>query len=279
MKKTSPAGAGVSLSSDLPLLPVTNDVLPVASIESEITKNITRSALHSSTPSNRILAALPEAEYERLLPHLQPVRLHTGQELYSVNTPSHGLLFLNEGVVTTELASADGSEVEIVPIGYEGVVGRAGCVLGDTPTFRHAVVNVAGQGLWLPLEALQAEFRRGSTLSRLLVDYLHVLLVEAGRIALCKRRHELTARLSQWLLLLRERAQSNEIAFTQECIADLLGARPSEVTVASGLLWKSGLIRFNNNRVAILDPQRLQQNACECSAIIHQEHEHLFCHD
>lgn len=226
--------------------------------------------------ANRLLSALPETDYQRLLPHLQPVLLHDGQVLFNRNTPGHGVYFPTSGVVCAVLSSGDEMEVEVVPIGHEGMVGRAACVLGDTPTFRRAVVEVGGSAWWLPIDVLRAEVERRAALCDLLHDYLEVLLIEAGLMALCKSRHALPARLSHWLLLLREQVQADELPFSQELIADLMAARPAEVTLAAGLLWKKALIRFNHNHLTVLDHTGLQAQACPCAALIHEERDRLF---
>jgi len=258
-------------------MPAVDATLPVAAIEhEEIRRTVTHLASDSySTPANLLLSALPQADYKRLLPHLQPTLLHAGQVLHTCNTPSCGVHFIDDGVVSAVLSSGDGHEMETITIGREGMVGRAASILGDTPTFRHATVHVGGRAWWLPVEALKREFERRGALHDLLVGYTDALLTEAGQIAMCKRWHKIEARLSHWLLLLRERAQTDELPFTQDFIAELIEARPAEVTVASGLLWKEGLIRFNNNRVTILNPQGLQAKACECAAVIQQEYEQL----
>ena len=252
--------------------------LPLAIVPHDETSRDTMQAAPESccAPANRLLAALPEADYQRLAPHLQPAFLHAGQVLFSSNAPGHGILFPSDGMVSVVLSSADGSEVETIPIGREGMVGRVAFILGDTPTFRQAMVQASGCGWRLPLEAVKKECEQGGSLCALLRDYLENLLITAGLIAVCKRRHQLEARLSHWLLFLSERMQLDDLPFGQEMIADLIAARASEVTVASGLLWREKLIRFNHNSVTLLDRQRLQRKACECSAILQSEQAQLF---
>src|SRR5438128_677895 len=72
---------------------------------------------------NRILTLLPRAEYERLVPRLEPVTLEYEQVLCEEGEPIRDIYFPNSGVVSW-LARVDHKKtVEVATIGNEGVVG------------------------------------------------------------------------------------------------------------------------------------------------------------
>jgi hypothetical protein len=75
-------------------------------------------------PQNRLLASLPNADFERLRPHLEPVRLEYKRSLYEVNKPIEFVYFLDTGVSSLVNTMANGDASEVGTIGNEGVVGR-----------------------------------------------------------------------------------------------------------------------------------------------------------
>src|SRR5579875_484521 len=72
---------------------------------------------------NRLLAALPAEDFERLRPHLEVVRLLTRQTVYKSREPITHLYFPQMCMVSL-VALADGSAtVEVATVGNDGVVG------------------------------------------------------------------------------------------------------------------------------------------------------------
>src|SRR5919205_2468685 len=81
-------------------------------------------ALSPDGPStNRLLAALPRAEYLRLLPYLEPVSLPYRQSLYTAHTSIPYVWFIERGVVSVVRGTQEGALIEIAMIGNEGIVG------------------------------------------------------------------------------------------------------------------------------------------------------------
>jgi CRP-like cAMP-binding protein len=70
---------------------------------------------------NRILAALPRQEQERLLPHLKQVRLQTGQRLSG--EPIHYAYFPESALIALLSVTEDGATVEVGLVGNEGMLG------------------------------------------------------------------------------------------------------------------------------------------------------------
>jgi len=84
---------------------------------------------------NRVLAALPKAEIDRLAPHLAPVTLKLRAQL--LDGRGDYAYFLEGGLASVVLPMQDGSTVEVGVIGIDGVVGLpvllgAGRMPGET---------------------------------------------------------------------------------------------------------------------------------------------------
>jgi CRP-like cAMP-binding protein len=226
------------------------------------------------SPGNRLLAALPPAEYERLRPHLQPMLFTHGQLLQRAGAPIDRVYFVEKGMCSLVMISEDGVQVEVGVVGNEGMVGAA-VVLGDNPPLTESVVQIPGKGCWMPARVLEAEFSHTDTLPGILLRYMQLLMTLTSQTALCNRLHSVEARLAKWLLMSRDRVQSNELELTQEFLAQMLGSRRSGVTIAAGDLRDAGLIDYTRGCITILDEQGLQERACECYSAIQARFDQL----
>ncbi len=97
----------------------------------------------AARPRNRLLARLPEAEYRRLLPLLQPVRLPDRTNLYEPRGAIDYAYFPCGAVVSALTVMRDGNVIEVATIGNEGLVGHYG-IGGQTSP--HRVVVQVGDG-------------------------------------------------------------------------------------------------------------------------------------
>jgi Mn-dependent DtxR family transcriptional regulator len=66
---------------------------------------------------------------------------------------------------------------------------------------------------------------------------------------------------------------------TQELIANMLGVRREGVTEAAGRLQEAGLIHYQRGQIAVLDRPRLEQQVCECYAVVKCECDRLLQYD
>ena len=193
------------------------------------------------TAENRLLAALPRDEYQRLVPDLQPVTFSLGEVVYESGGHLDYIYFPTTAVVSLLYVMEDGSVAEAGLAGNDGVVGVALFLGGDT-TPNRAVVQLAGRALRMKAKVLHEEFRRGGRLQQLLLRYTQALITQISQTAACNRLHSVEQRLCRWLLLCHDRVESNELSMTQEFISNMLGGRRESVTVAAGRLQDAGLI-------------------------------------
>ena len=93
--------------------------------------------------SNHLLAALPEAEWQRWLPNMELVDLKLGQVLYESGGTMHYVYFPVNAIVSLLFVLENGSSAEIAVVGNEGIVGVSLFMGGETTPSR-AVVQSAG---------------------------------------------------------------------------------------------------------------------------------------
>jgi CRP-like cAMP-binding protein len=232
----------------------------------------------SSQPSprdNRLLAVLPEADYERLLPHLRLASLRVGEVLYQAGDSIHTVYFLTAGLVSLVITSKEGIDVEVGMATREGAVGMSSLMSPD-PILDRAIVQMEGSAYRISTRVLQDEFNRSSALRGQLLRHAQAVFMQTAQSALCNRLHSIEERMCRWLLTVSDRMGTDELDVTQEFMASMLGSRRSGVTMAAGILRTAGLIGYSRGHITILDREGLEESACECYGVIREKFERLF---
>jgi CRP-like cAMP-binding protein len=230
-----------------------------------------------SPRQNRLLAALPAADYERLLPALERVSMPLGLVLYESGGILDYVYFPTDSIVSLLYVMVDGASAEIAVTGCEGLVGIALFMGGETTPSR-AVVQSAGDGYRLKAASLKKEFDNGGVLQHLALRYTQALITQMAQTAVCNRHHSVEQQLCRWLLLSLDRLPSNELTMTQELIANMLGVRREGVTEAAGRLQAAGLIKYSRGHIEVLDRPMLEARVCECYGVVKKEYDRLLNH-
>ena len=220
-----------------------------------------------SSFENRLLAALPRAEYLRLLPHLKLIHLPPRKILYNVGEVVRYAYFPRGGMISLLSSTEDGRTVEIGMIGSEGVAGVA-VILRTRIAPYQMMVQLPGNAMRISGDVLQEEFKRSHALQDLLLRYTHMLLLQVAQSAACNRFHTVEERLCRWLLISRDHVQTDTLHLTQEFLAHMLGVPRTSVTMAAADLQRAGLIRYGRGRIMILDRAGLEAAACECLGVV-----------
>ena len=217
-----------------------------------------------------MLSVLPEEECSRIFPYLEPVYLELGDVLYESGSQLRSVYFPTTAIVSLLSLMENGSSAEIAIVGYEGIVGIALFMGGETMASR-AVVQSAGTAFRLNGSLLKLEFNRAGPFQHLLLRYTMAFIAQMAQTAVCNRHHSIDQQLCRWLLLSLDRLPSNELSMTQELIANMLGVRREGVTEAAGKLQRAGLIEYNRGRITVLNRPGLEARVCECYAVVRDE--------
>lgn len=221
-------------------------------------------------PSNRFLAGLPDSDVEKLRPHLKPLPAKTGEVLYWHGDPTRYLYFPLDASVSLVTTAQEGRGVEVALIGWEGLVGIC-AALGSETNWHEAVVQVPGEYLRIKKEVFQAELKLNGALLDQLHRYMSFLLTQVSQTAACNRLHRLDQRLARWLLMTQDHAQTDEFPVTHEFLSRMVGADRSDVTLAAGILRKSGTISYSRGKVKVLERKGLERASCACYRILSSE--------
>lgn len=223
---------------------------------------------------NRLLAALPRNEYERLQPQLQEISFSLGEVVYEFGGQLDYVFFPTTAIVSLLYTMENGTSAEMGLTGNDGVVGIALFMGGGTMPNR-AVVQSAGGAIRMTARMLREEFARGGKFQQLLLRYTQALITQISQTAVCNRLHSVDQQLCRWLLLSHDRVKADELIMTQELIADMLGVRREGVTVAAGRLQDAGAISYVRGHIKILSREKLEKTVCECYGVVRDEFKRL----
>jgi CRP-like cAMP-binding protein len=219
---------------------------------------------------NQILAALPKAEFERLLPDLQLVPMPVRWTLSESGDHVNFLHFPISGIVSLIYALEDGSSSEIALVGNEGLVGIS-IYMGGESMPSSTEVQSPGQAYRLSRKVMKREFDLGGQLQHLALLYTQALICQTSQTAVCNQHHAVDQRFCRWLLMSVDRLHSDKMKITHEQISHLLGVRRESVSQTAGRLQKDGLIAVARGSITVIDRPALEARVCECYAVVRDE--------
>jgi CRP-like cAMP-binding protein len=213
--------------------------------------------------ANRLVAALPRMERQRLLAGCAEVELTLGDVLCEPGERLRHVYFPLDGCISLLLPVDGHANLDVELVGNEGVFGIH-LALGVDSSPLLAVVQGSGAALRMSAASLRRELMHGAALSRKLDGYAYVLMAQLAQTAACNSFHALDVRLVRWLLMTHDRAHSDHFHLTHEFLAQMLGVRRVGVTNAAGLLQKRKLVRYSRGNITVLDRAGLEAASCGC---------------
>ena len=223
---------------------------------------------------NRLLSSLINHDYKRLVPHLQPVDLQLGDIIYTAGDTIEDVYFPETAVVSLLSTLENGDTTEVGLIGCEGMVGLS-VFLGGVITPELALVQLSGTAMKMPASVLTAELKHGSGIQLQLLRYTRSFLALVSQSVICSQHHSLEARFARWLLMMHDYSDSNTLNLTHEMVSGMIGTRRAGVSMATRELRQQKLIKSARGAITIIDRDGMEDVACECYAIIHEEFDRL----
>ncbi len=225
-------------------------------------------------PVNRVLAALPKADYERIMAQTERVLLETRQLAYDVNKPIKFVYFPLTGVFSLVTFLEDGDGVEVATVGNEGMIGLP-LFLGVDRTSGKAFTQVPGDSLRITEAAFKKEIGRQGALTQTLHLYTQALMVQISQGMACNGRHSIRQRCARWLLMTHDRVGAETFPLSQEFLALMLGVRRGGINRVATELKQAGLIQYSRGVIRILNRKKLEAASCECYQVIKREFDRL----
>lgn len=214
-------------------------------------------------PHNRLLASLPREAREQLERHLEPARFERRQVIHDGQRPVESVLFPVTCVASLIQTMEDGSIAEAATVGNEGMTAML-LPIGSSQPLGRVIIQLAGEGLRVETARLQRICAETPAVHQMLQRFLHAFLLQVVQSTACNQLHSSMQRCARWLLTMRDRTVSDEMALTHEFLAEMLGVRRATVTQIVDRLDSCGAIDARHGRIIIADRERLEEAACEC---------------
>ncbi|WP_268796723.1 Crp/Fnr family transcriptional regulator [Pseudomonas huanghezhanensis] len=223
---------------------------------------------------NYLLATLPTADFDRVLPNLELVTLEAGQVMAEPGQPISYAYFPTTAIISMIYMMENGDSAEVAVVGRDGVVGIS-LFLGGGKTSSSTVVQNAGQAYRLSSRNLALEFDRHSAMMRTLLRFTQATVAQMTQIAVCNLHHRLEQQLCRWLLVRVDLVPSELLTITHELIGKMLGVRREGVSIEASKLQAGGLIRYKRGLVQVVDRAGLERLVCECFGAVKDEYARL----
>lgn len=222
---------------------------------------------HTAPPANRILAALPKKEYQRLLPELTEVTLAFGEILYDRGEIIRHVYFPTDSIISLLSMVANRSALEIAVVGNEGMAGLS-VFMGIDKAALRTLVQGGGSAFRMRSATLRKISNQSRSLHTLLHRYTHSLFTQISQSCACNRFHTVDMRIARWLLMTSDRIGAVEFQLTQDRLSHMVGVRREAVNKVAVALQKEKLIDYSRGAIVILDRSGLEAVSCACYAII-----------
>ncbi len=216
---------------------------------------------------NRLLAALPPADFGLLAPYLRNVSLEQDAVLLRSGDRIEQVYFPRSGTISFMLDMPNGQTVATAVIGNEGAVGILSALEPSRSPIT-AVVRVAGIASQISATRFHAALSQSGAIGQAVQTHTRALLAQFQHVAACNALHSVEARMARWLLHIHDRIDGDILPLTQEALSQLLGVRRTTVTHVVRKLRMSRAIRSNQRGLIEIDRPRLEAAACECYEVM-----------
>jgi hypothetical protein len=212
---------------------------------------------------NKILRLLPEPEIAAVLERSEIVEVKSRELLFEPEERVQYVHFPEDCVISLVTVMGDGDQVEAMTVGNDGFSGIP-MFHGVETSPNRGIGQITGRARRVDVADFRVLVERCTSLHRLLHRYSEFVYETVAQSAACNRLHVIEQRCARWLLMSHDRVGRDSFDLTQEFLAEMLGVRRPGVTVAMGILEKSGLIGHSRGNITILDRPGLERVACEC---------------
>ena len=210
-----------------------------------------------------MLGLLSPSDLNRLTPHLRSAHFEQHYVLFEADEEIEHVYFPTSAVVSLVVTLSTGEMIEAAMVGKDGVVGASAALDGKISLSR-GIIQLPGEIIVCEIGALKSAAMQSPKLLSLLIRHEQTVYGQAQQSAACFATHRVDARLCRWLLRARDFSGSDNLPFTQEYLAEVLGVRRTSVTEVAHTLQEAGLIKYARGKIQIVDAKALRESACEC---------------
>ncbi|MGE3465691.1 MAG: Crp/Fnr family transcriptional regulator [Pyrinomonadaceae bacterium] len=228
----------------------------------------------SKAPVNKLLAALPDADYKKVEPHLEECKLERDQILWEMDEVREHVYFPIDSMICLLYETENGISVEVGMTGRQGMVGVV-TFIGDAKMAKRAVVQNAGRACRISGKEIERLLKESEALKDICLSYTQALLAQISQNAICNRLHSVDKQVSRYFLSTYDCLGTRQFTVTHMQIANTLGVRRETVSVAARELQDQGLIEYSRGNLKILDRPGLMAVTCECYDAVREQYKRI----
>lgn len=225
---------------------------------------------------NLLLDAMLAEDRAELTRAGEVVELARGELVFRADGEVPHVFFPMSGMLSVVTRMQDGSTVECITIGKEGVTGPPLVAERSVVSNVDCMCQLPGRAMRVPIAEFFALRRRSPAFDELIDHYGLAIFAQIAQTAACNRLHPIEARTSRWLLQAHDRMADDVLPLTQEFLAEMLGVRRETVNLTARLLQSAGLIQYRRGEITVLDREGLESTSCECYGVMRADLERLF---
>lgn len=177
---------------------------------------------------NRLLAALPDKDFQNLLANSERIELAYGSYIYKTGDIIRHVYFPESGIVSLLSAVEGDLTLEVGIVGNEGMVGVP-AFLGAKTSNNIALVQGLGWALRMKTADFLKECEASNKLQQVVKRFVQSLMAQTAQSAACNRFHPVESRMARWLLMTNDRMKTGLFQITQEFLANMVGVRREAV--------------------------------------------------
>jgi CRP-like cAMP-binding protein len=213
------------------------------------------------TYRNALLSKLSPEIIERLSP--RRIDLNLNDILYEPNSEIEYAYFPEAGVISVVSLMENGNSIEVGTMGREGMAGSVLLLQTKTVPYRY-FIQVDGHGHRVAANALIQTADDCKELLTAVLRYEASFRTQTMQAAACNGLHDVEKRCCRWILMTRDRVDSDEFKLPHEFLALMLGVRRSSVTEVLAPLKEAGLLQSNRGILTLLNRKAIEARVCEC---------------
>lgn len=219
--------------------------------------------LKDDVVKNKLLAALPKPELQKIHPSLELVDLAAGEVLWEAEEKHKHIYFPTTALVCLLYDSDEGISVEVGITGSQGLVGVS-TFMGEAVAATRALVVLEGAAYRMSANEVRNEFSQCGDFQDICMHFTQTFIAQISQTAICNRLHSVEQQLCRFLLYVHDHRRSKLFPMTHDQIAQVIGVRRETVSLGAAQLQENGLIEYSRGQVKLLDRKGIENTACEC---------------
>ena len=185
---------------------------------------------------------------------------HRGDLLNRADERSEIVYFVESGIASVVKRHGD-RRTEICLLGPEGFTGAAILLADGCSPYETFVQSEMLVAFGIDAPSLHELIKASPAFHRLLLQSIHVRMVQVAENLATAAWEPSTVRLARWLLMYHDRVGTPQLGVTHEFMAMMIGAQRTKVTAALHAIEAEGAISAVRGRVTVKDATILERLA------------------